>query len=66
MICQTVLKKTNTVSFADDTSFSCKGSDSFQIEEKLNSDCENVHKWLLSNKLTSNKEKTAYMITGSR
>ena len=32
----------------------------------LNKDLENVHQWLLSNKWTLNKEKTEYMIVGSR
>ena len=37
-----------------------------EIEQKLNTDLENVHKWLISNKLTLNVEKTEYMIIGSR
>ena len=32
----------------------------------VNSDLNNVLQWLLSNKLTSNVEKTEYMIIGSR
>ena len=37
-----------------------------EIEQKLNTDLENVHKWLISNKLTLNVEKTEYLIIGSR
>ena len=32
----------------------------------INVDLENVHQWLLANKLTLNKDKTEYMIIGSR
>ncbi len=32
---------------------------------KLNHELENVHDWLLANKLTLNIEKTEYMIIGS-
>ena len=32
---------------------------------KLNDELENVHDWLLANKLTLNIEKTEYMIIGS-
>ena len=38
------IKKTNAALFADDTSLSCDGSNYLQIEEKLNSDLESVHK----------------------
>ena len=36
------------------------------IEQKLNTDLENVNKWLISSKLTLNVKKTEYMIIGSR
>ena len=36
------------------------------MENKLNNDLENIHQWLLANKLTLNKKKTEYMIVGSR
>jgi hypothetical protein len=35
-------------------------------QERINVDLENVHQWLLANKLTLNKDKTEYMIIGSR
>ena len=36
------------------------------LQERINVDLENVHQWLLANKLTLNKDKTEYMIIGSR
>ena len=44
--------------FADDTSLSCDGSSSDEIENKLNHDIEMVHIWLNANKLTLNRKKT--------
>jgi hypothetical protein len=52
--------------FADDTNLSCHGKSSLNIEQKINTDLDNVHKWLISNKLLLNTEKIEYMITGSR
>ena len=60
------LTSTKASMFADDTNISCCGGSSVEIEQKLNTDFENVHKWLISNKLTLNVEKTEYMIIGSR
>ena len=37
-----------------------------EIEKSLNSKLENIHKWLLADKLTLNINKTEYMIIGSR
>ncbi len=36
-----------------------------ELQERINVDLENVHQWLLANKLTLNKD-TEYMIIGSR
>ena len=52
--------------FADDTNISTQGKTDNEIQERLNTDLENVHQWLTSNKLTFNKKKTEYMIVGSR
>ena len=60
------LTSTKASMFADDTNISCCGGSSVEVEQKLNTDLENVHKWLISNKLTLNVEKTEYMIIGSR
>jgi hypothetical protein len=43
--------------FADDTNLSCQGKSSTEIENKIYTDLENVHKWLIANKLTLNQEK---------
>ena len=51
------LKKTNANLFPDDTSLSCDGSSSDEIEDKLNHDLEMVHIWLNANKLTLNRKK---------
>ena len=52
--------------FADDTNMHCKKDSAADIEAVINSDLNNVHQWLLSNKLTLSVEKTEYMIIGSR
>jgi hypothetical protein len=52
--------------FADDTNFSTNGKTNDELQERINVDLENVHQWLLGNKLTLNKDKTEYMIIGSR
>jgi hypothetical protein len=52
--------------FADDTNISTKGKTNAELQERINVDLENVHQWLLANKLTLNKDKTEYMIIGSR
>ena len=43
------LEKTNANMFADDTSLSCDGSSSDEIEDKLNHDLEMIHIWLNAN-----------------
>ena len=52
--------------FADDTSHTTNGTSINDVQLNVNKDLENVHQWLLSNKWTLNKEKTEYMIVGSR
>ena len=52
--------------FADDTNISTHGDTGNEVQERLNADLENVHQWLLANKLTLNKQKTEYMIISSR
>jgi hypothetical protein len=55
--------------FADDTNLSCQGKSSTEIENKIDTDLENAHKWLIANKLTLNQEKTDCnhcMLVGSR
>ena len=55
-----------TSMFADDTNISTQGTTEYEIQERLNADLENVHQWLVANKLTLNNHKTEYMIIGSR
>ena len=53
--------------FADDTNLSVSGATTCEIEEKLEIDLNNVHQWLLANKLTLNFEKfPEHMLVGSR
>ena len=60
------LKSTAASKFADDTNLTASGSTSTELYNKLNIDLENIHQWLLANKLTLNTSKTVYMIVGSR
>jgi hypothetical protein len=43
--------------YADDTNITVRSSSLIHVEEALNSELENIHHWLLSNKLTLNVEK---------
>ncbi|CAB4022529.1 Hypothetical predicted protein, partial [Paramuricea clavata] len=52
--------------FADYTNISCDGKLATDIQQKINSDLNSVHNWLLANKLTLSVEKTEYMIVGLR
>ena len=54
-----------TSMFADDTTLTTERKSIEDIQSNLNTDLENVHQWLLTNKLTLNKEETEYMIIGS-
>ena len=56
----------HTAMYADDTNITVRSSSLTHLEEALNSELENIHQWLLSNKLTLNVEKTEYMIIGTR
>ncbi len=51
--------------FADDTKIYCDGKLATDIQQKINSDLNSVHNWLLANKLTLSVEKTEYIV-GSR
>ena len=59
------LKTTTASMFADDTNLTASGDTITNIEVKLSKDLENIHQWLLANKLTLNMDKTEYMIAGS-
>jgi hypothetical protein len=42
---------------ADDTNITARSSSLSNVEDSLNNELENIHQWLLSNKLTLNVEK---------
>ena len=63
---QNCLKSSIPALFADDTNLSVRGATAGEIGEKLEFDLNNVHNWLLTNKLTLNVKKTEYMLIGSR
>jgi predicted dinucleotide-binding enzyme len=52
--------------FADDKNISTNGKTNDELQERIIVDLQNVHQWLLANKLTLNKDKTEYIIIGSR
>ena len=60
------LSRSTAGMFVDDTNLTTSGSSIADVQSNLNEDLEHIHQWLLSNKLTLNKEKTEYMIVGSR
>ena len=60
------LEETQASMYADDTNLSCRGKSSSEVENMINTDLENVHKWLIANKLNLNEEKTECMLVGSR
>ena len=62
----TCLTSSSTSMFDNDTNISTQGTTEYEIHERLNVDLENVHQWLVENKLTLNKQKTEYMIIGLR
>ena len=60
------LKNCTPFMYADDTNLTVHGNTAKDLELKLNSELNNVHKWLITNRLTLNVEKTEYMLVGSR
>ena len=60
------LSFSNASLFADDTNLTTSGISAEVAQSQLNEDLENVHRWLLANKLTLNIDKTEYMLIGSR
>ncbi len=50
--------------FADDTNLTISGATASQIQDKLETELNKVHMWLLANKLTLNVNKTEYMLIG--
>jgi hypothetical protein len=60
------MENSNAAMYADDTNITVRSFSLIHVEEGLNSELENIHHWLLSDKLTVNVEETEYMIIGTR
>ena len=51
--------------YADDTEIYASAKDCDELVNIINCDLENVHKWMLLNKLQIHSKKTKYMYVGS-
>ena len=60
------LNKTKPCLFADDTNLTASGISLTDLEVAVNSDLENLRKWLVANKLSLNVAKTEFMLIGSK
>ena len=52
--------------FADDTNITSSGNCIDDVENAVNSDLENLRKWLMANKLSLNIAKTEFQIIGTK
>ena len=66
MICLNVLHKTKPRLFADDTNLTASRKSISKVEITMNSDLENLRKWLIANKLSLNVAKTEFLLSGSK
>ena len=66
MISQTALHALPQVCLLKIKNLSTRRKSITEIEDKLYTDLENVRQWLMANKLTLSKDKTGYMVIGSR
>ena len=60
------LNNTKPRLFADDTNLTATGDSIPHLETAVNSDLENLRKWLIANKLSLNVAKTEFMLIGSK
>ena len=60
------LSKTKPRLFADDTNLTASGVSVTDLEDAVNSELENLRKWLIANKLSLNVAKTEFMLIGSK
>ena len=60
------LSETKPSMFADDTNLTASGQCIKKVETAVNSDLENLRKWLMANKLGLNVAKTEFMLIGSK
>ena len=61
-----MLIKTKLWLFADDTNLTASGVSVTDLEAAVNSNLENLSKWLLANKLSLNVAKTEFMLISSK
>ena len=52
--------------FADDTNLTASGDSIHDVQAAVNSDLENLRKWLVANKLSLNVAKTEFVLIGSK
>ena len=52
--------------FADDTNLTASGQCVKEVETAVNSDLENLRKWLMANKLSLNVAKTGFILIDSK
>ena len=60
------LSKTKPRLFADDTNLTAAGESINDVEAAMNSDLENLRKWLIANKLSLNVAKTEFILIGCK
>ena len=60
------LNKTKPRLFADDTNLTAASQSITELENAVNSDLENLRKWLIANKLSLNVAKTEFILIGSK
>ena len=60
------LNKTKPRLFANDINLTAAGESINDVEAAMNSDLENLRKWLIANKLSLNVAKTEFMLIGSK
>ena len=60
------LNKTKPRLFADDTNLTASANSMTDLETAVNSDLENLRKWLIANKRSLNVAKTEFMLIGSK
>ena len=60
------LNKTKPRLFADDTNLTAASQSKTELESAVNSDLENLRKWLIANKLSLNVAKTEFILIGSK
>jgi hypothetical protein len=60
------LRHSSAEMYADDTNLTACSDEIYNLQAILNSDLNNIHQWIVANKLTLNVGKTEYMIIGTQ